>query len=151
MKQLIKTCMVGLLFFAFGGFQIKAASLNNDSPAVVESETVVEQKKSISGTVKDSKGITLPGVSIVAKGTTIGTITDDDGKFQITVPVDTRILVFSFVGMKTQEIAKSGNNLSWLRNEGSCKIKSFHFGILNTGIPGKAANTKDIKILTLKD
>lgn len=63
------------------------------------------QKKEISGTVKDSKGLTLPGVSIIVKGTTIGIVTDADGKFTLSVPIDAKTLVFSFVGMKTQEIA----------------------------------------------
>ena len=67
------------------------------------------QKKEISGTVKDSKGLPLPGVSVVVKGTTLGIITDADGKFMISVPVDSKILAFSFVGMKTQEIAIGKN------------------------------------------
>ena len=67
------------------------------------------QKKEISGSVKDTKGIPLPGVSVVVKGTTTGIITDTDGKFKISVPTDAKTLVFSFVGMKTQEIS-FGNN-----------------------------------------
>lgn len=75
-----------------------------DSPSVTKSETVVEQKKEISGTVKDSKGLLLPGVTVLVKGTTTGTISDDKGKFRINMPVDAKTLQFSFVGMKTQEI-----------------------------------------------
>ena len=41
------------------------------------------QKREISGNVKDSKGISLPGVSVVVKGTTIGSITDFDGNFKL--------------------------------------------------------------------
>ncbi len=66
------------------------------------------QKKEISGTVKDSKGSLIPGVSVIAKGTTVGTITDNNGQFKLSVPADTKILVFSFVGMKMQEIEISG-------------------------------------------
>jgi len=66
------------------------------------------QKKGVSGRVADNKGISLPGVSVVAKGTTIGTVTDSDGKFAFSVPTDTKILVFSFVGMKAQEFAITG-------------------------------------------
>jgi len=62
------------------------------------------QKKEISGSVKDSKGLSLPGVSVVVKGTTIGIVTDADGKFRISGPAEAKTLVFSFVGMKSQEI-----------------------------------------------
>jgi len=62
------------------------------------------QKKKISGIVKDIKGLSLPGVTVIVKGTTLGTITNMDGIFTLDVPVNAQILVFSFIGMKTQEI-----------------------------------------------
>ncbi len=65
----------------------------------------VQQEKSISGFVTDETGLPLPGAAIIIKGTTIGTITDIDGKFSLNkVPANTT-LVFSFMGMKTQEIS----------------------------------------------
>jgi len=70
-----------------------------------------DQKKGITGTVKDSKGQPLSGVSVVVKGTTTGTVTDNDGKFTLTVAVDAKTLAFSFVGMTSQEIA-FGNKAS---------------------------------------
>ena len=75
----------------------------------ISGESQQSQKKEISGSVKDSKGLPLPGVSIVVKGTTTGIVTDADGKFRISVPADAKTLVFSFIGMKTQEIV-IGNN-----------------------------------------
>ena len=66
------------------------------------------QKKELSGTVKDAKGIPLPGVTIVVKGTTLGTITDNDGNFRLSVPVDAKTLIFSFVGLMSQEVAITG-------------------------------------------
>lgn len=62
------------------------------------------QMKKISGSVKDEKGAPLPGVSIIVKGTTTGSITDFDGNFSFDVPVTAQTLVISFVGMKSQEI-----------------------------------------------
>ena len=62
------------------------------------------QQKKLSGLVTGTDKAPLPGVSVVVKGTTVGTITDFDGKFTLSVPADTRILVFSFVGMKPQEV-----------------------------------------------
>jgi TonB-linked SusC/RagA family outer membrane protein len=63
-----------------------------------------QQKKSLSGTVVDGNGQAIPGVTVVVKGTTTGIITDADGKFKLAVPADAKVLLFSFVGMKAQEI-----------------------------------------------
>ena len=62
------------------------------------------QQKGESGRVTDEKNDPVPGVSVIVKGTTIGTTTDADGRFKLSVPADSGILVFSFIGMKTQEI-----------------------------------------------
>ena len=64
-----------------------------------------QQPRSISGKVTDSSGTSLPGVSIVVKGTTTGVITDMDGKYSLAKVPENATLQFSFVGMKTQEIA----------------------------------------------
>ncbi|WKN33911.1 TonB-dependent receptor [Porifericola rhodea] len=61
-------------------------------------------EKNISGTVTDADdGSGLPGVNILAKGTTIGTITDVDGNYNLSVPDETTTLVFSSVGYETVE------------------------------------------------
>ena len=62
-----------------------------------------QQKKGITGTVTDENGQPVPGATILIKGTTLGTITDGDGKFKLSVPSDAKALVFSFVGMSSQE------------------------------------------------
>lgn len=62
------------------------------------------QTREITGTVTDADGLTLPGVSIVVKGTTQGTITDLDGKYNITVPETGAVLIFSSIGFTSQEI-----------------------------------------------
>ena len=61
---------------------------------------------SISGKVVDAGGLELPGVNVMVKGTTIGTLTDGDGRFTIPdVPGSSNaVLVFSYVGFQTQEI-----------------------------------------------
>ncbi|SHH54624.1 TonB-linked outer membrane protein, SusC/RagA family [Chryseolinea serpens] len=64
---------------------------------------VPAQQRSITGTVKDVSGSTIPGVSVVVKGTSIGTVTDADGTFSINAnPNET--LVFTFIGYKREEI-----------------------------------------------
>lgn len=63
----------------------------------------VDQQKSVSGRVTDSSGTPLPGVTVVIKETTNGTVTDSKGEYSISsIPTDA-ILIFSFVGMHSQE------------------------------------------------
>ena len=63
-----------------------------------------QQQKNVSGKVTDSSGSTLPGVSVVVKGTTAGNITDSDGNYTLNNIPANSILQFSFIGMKTLEI-----------------------------------------------
>jgi len=67
-----------------------------------------QQQKSVSGKVTDSSGASLPGVSVVLKGTTTGVITDGDGKYSLARVPENATLQFSFVGMKTKEVAVGG-------------------------------------------
>ena len=63
----------------------------------------------VQGTVKSAKdGNTLPGVSILQKGTTTGTVTDSNGHYSITVPGNST-LVFSFVGFQPKDVVVSGH------------------------------------------
>lgn len=63
------------------------------------------QPRRISGSVTNSEDNTpIPGVSVVVKGTTLGTITDTDGEYVLTVPGEARTLIFSFVGMRVMEV-----------------------------------------------
>ena len=63
------------------------------------------QTKSISGAVTSKEdGTSIPGVSVMVKGTTMGTVTNLDGKFDLSVPNDAKVLVFSFIGMKNLEV-----------------------------------------------
>ncbi len=67
-----------------------------------------EQKNGIRGIVHDEGGNPIPGVSVVIKGTTIGTVTNVDGEYTLNSIPDDAILLFSFVGMKTQEVPVRG-------------------------------------------
>jgi len=67
------------------------------------------QTKTISGTVTSAdNGSALPGVTVQVKGTTNGTVTDFNGKYSLNVKSSAKTLIFSFVGMKTQEVAIDG-------------------------------------------
>ncbi|WP_346864408.1 TonB-dependent receptor [uncultured Draconibacterium sp.] len=72
---------------------------------VTTSPSTTPQEKTISGKVVDEDGIPLPGVSVIVKGTTIGIVTNPDGEYTLSgIPADSKVLVFSFVGMKKQEM-----------------------------------------------
>lgn len=67
--------------------------------------------KTITGTVRDENNDPLIGVSIVAKNTTVGTITNADGNYELKLPDDVTTLVFSYIGYQTQEINIDGRNI----------------------------------------
>jgi len=61
-------------------------------------------QKSITGTVTDDKGNPLPNVSVVVKGTTMGTVTKSDGSYSLTLPANAKQLEFTFLGYTTQTV-----------------------------------------------
>ncbi|MCE7058012.1 TonB-dependent receptor [Algoriphagus sp. AGSA1] len=73
---------------------------------VPETAVTIEEAAaiSVSGVVVDESGMPLPGVTVIEKGTTNGTVTDIDGNFDLEVTSNESILNFSFIGMKTVEI-----------------------------------------------
>ncbi|MPR36031.1 carboxypeptidase-like regulatory domain-containing protein [Salmonirosea aquatica] len=72
-----------------------------DTPERAQAEA---PKRMVRGTVLDESGTGLPGVSVVIKETTRGTTTNAEGTFELEVPSDESILIFSFVGYKNQEL-----------------------------------------------
>ena len=72
-----------------------------------------EKKKTVSvtGKVVDEKNMALPGVTVMVKDLKLGTTTGPDGRYVLTIPkVDNILLVFSFVGMHTQEVKYTGQD-----------------------------------------
>lgn len=66
---------------------------------------VLAQERTVSGRVTSTEdGSSLPGVNVVLKGTTNGTVTDSDGNFNLNIPATGGSLVFSFIGLQTQEV-----------------------------------------------
>jgi TonB-dependent starch-binding outer membrane protein SusC len=86
----MKRLMLMLLCVAFAGMQVFA------------------QGVTVTGKATDANGEAMPGVTIQVKGTTAGTVTQADGTYRLSVPADATTLVFSFVGMKTQELEIGG-------------------------------------------
>jgi hypothetical protein len=90
----MKKLTIFLAFLLFVGFQAAA-------------------QMQITGTVTSAEdGLSVPGVSVVVKDNpTIGTTTDIDGNYSLTVPESTETLVFSFVGMIAQDVAINGRSV----------------------------------------
>ena len=80
----MKNLILFLAFFSFFGMQVYA-------------------QKTVTGTVSDKEG-TIPGVNVSVKGTNQGTITNIDGTYSVSVPEGSTVLVFSYIGMLSQEI-----------------------------------------------
>lgn len=92
---------------------LKSLLLERLNIILTENNTILIKEKTrrdkslqqqVSGTVTDANGILLPGVTVRVKGTSKGTATDFDGSYSVTVPNPENVLVFSFLGFKTQEI-----------------------------------------------
>ena len=83
--------------------------LTKNNTIIIEKMAVIDienyQQKEIKGTVKDKNGESLPGTNIIEKGTTNGVITDFDGKFTLKVTNENAVLVVSYLGFVTQEVA----------------------------------------------
>ena len=79
------------------------------------------QERTVSGTVSDNAGLPLPGVSVLIKGTQTGAQTDFDGKFSIKAS-PTQILVFSYIGMMTQEKTASSAVLNIKLNDATNEL-----------------------------
>ena len=80
---------------------------------VLGASALMAQTRVITGTVTSStegEG-TLPAVTVIVKGTGVGTSTDADGRYSLSVPADATTLVFSFIGMKPQEVAIDGRTV----------------------------------------
>ncbi|CAN5438864.1 SusC/RagA family TonB-linked outer membrane protein [soil metagenome] len=90
------------------GMQASLVDLPNQ--VLRKSATPVDLKVVISGRVVSDQGQAIPGVNVVFKGTTIGTITDIDGVYSLDVPNQDGILVFSYIGYATQEVAIGGRS-----------------------------------------
>lgn len=86
----------------------------DDNVVVIKKAEKREQLKEyrIRGTVMNEQKEPLPGVTILIKGSTLGTVTDVDGKYTLNIPtVENLVLVFSFIGMESQEVKYTGSDV----------------------------------------
>src|SRR5690349_1378954 len=79
------------------------------------------QVRQVTGTVTASDGSAIPGANITVKGSSTGTVSDSEGKFSLAVSGDAPILVVSFIGFTTQEIAVPASNAVTVVLQGSAE------------------------------
>lgn len=104
-------------------------------------QSLYAQTKDLSGVITSSEdGSTIPGASIMVKGTTLGTVTDIDGNFTLKVPEDAVKILVSFVGMKTVEIG-IGNQTTF-----NVTLEPDVFGIDEIVVSGVSADTPRKKL-----
>ena len=100
MKNVFKVLLAMLLLGMVTPYQVRAEI----SKAAVENSSQQQKERLLRGLVTDKDGLPLPGVAVQVKGTTQGTTTNGDGEYYIMVKgVENPVLVFSFIGMETQE------------------------------------------------
>ena len=77
-------------------------------------KVVPEEKKNvlnIVGQVTDKNKVPLPGVTVIVKGSNLGTATDQEGRYRLNIPeIKNLSLLFSFIGMKTREVVYTGKD-----------------------------------------
>ncbi len=120
----MKKLTVLFAFLTFLGFQVLQAQTQEISGAITSSE--------------DELGV--PGASVLVKGTTIGTVTDMDGNYTLEVPADANILLYSFIGMKSQEINIDG------RTTIDVVLEPDYFGLDEVVVSGVASGTPRKKL-----
>lgn len=110
-----------------------------------------QQPVTVTGTVKASvDNLAIPGVSVLLKGTAIGTVTGNDGSFSLRVPGGTGILQFRFVGYKTQEAAiPSSHVLNVLLSDDDAALNEVV--VVGYGTTRKQDLTGSIAVVTAKD
>ena len=117
-------------------------------PMPLQQQQVQERK--VTGVVKDEQGNVLPGVAIVIKGTTMGTSTDADGKYSLTLPEGDYTLVFSFIGMISQEVVVKNlvkENLEIVMHSEEEELEE----VIVTGMGNKSKNSfKNTKFIRAK-
>ena len=101
----------GLLIGAIGMLPYTAEASDGGLISTHKTNQLATVDRTLSGRVTDEKNESLPGVSVVIKGTQRGTVTDADGRYKLEVPNGTATLVFSFVGYLSQEV-QVGNQAS---------------------------------------
>ena len=88
----------------------------------------------VSGVVRGSDGVTLPGANVIVSGTTIGTTADFNGRYSLALPSDAKSLIFSYIGYKSQTRYISGDVLNVVLQEDNQALQE----VVVTGVGNKS-------------
>ena len=110
-------------------------------------------QKDVSGIVVDDKGEPIIGASVLVEGTTIGTITDNDGEFALSVPEDAKTLVVSYIGMASQTVAITPNMRITLKDtsEQLQEVVVTGYGVVSKGSFGGSAQAVSSDVIESKN
>jgi len=118
-----------------------------------KTEAVIQQDIRVTGTVSDNFGEPLLGVSVVIKGTTVGVHTNANGEFSITVPSETSVLQFSYIGFQLHELVVGNRRIiTVIMKEAVTELDQVTIVAFGTQKKGsvvasiESVNTKDLKI-----
>ena len=104
--------------------------------AFIGSQNVFAQSRQVSGVVTSANdGLSIPGVSVMVKGTTVGTTTDLNGRYSLNIPENGKNLIFSFVGMAVQEVIINSSTIDVI-------LQSESIGVDEVLIIGYSTTTK---------
>ena len=106
----IKLLLFTKVFIALNILLAPNAAASVHSQGATNETGVSQQGIVVTGVVFDESGEPMPGVTVVVRGTTNGTITDIDGNYSINIPNGDAVLGFSFIGYKTSEVAARGQS-----------------------------------------
>lgn len=146
LKTKLNALFLFISIFTLQSKNVYSSTFDIKSPA----HSNILQQATIKGTVLDSNGQPLPGASIVEKGTNNGAQTDFDGKFSLNVSNSKAVLVISFVGFITQDVAVNGQtNLKITLSENVASLNEVV--VIGYGTQKKALVTGAITQISGKD
>jgi TonB-dependent starch-binding outer membrane protein SusC len=105
MKSSLLQLWLTIILLLIGGFPLAEFAYGKNILYMRSVQNQIQQEEiTITGTVKDENGIGIPGANVIEKGTNHGIVTNVEGSYMVTVKDKNSILVFSYIGYKTQEI-----------------------------------------------
>jgi TonB-linked SusC/RagA family outer membrane protein len=112
----LRTIQLTFFFLMVSGYQLIAGvtTVKYDIKFVSQ-----QQEKKISGKITDLSGAPLPGATVLVVGTTIGTLTDGEGNFTLSIPIGAKTLSVSYIGMNPQQVTLSNQSVYNLKLEQS--------------------------------
>ena len=116
---------------------------------IITKKSEQQRPKTITGKITDHGNIPIPGVSVMVKGTTKGCITDPDGNYLLNNVSSNDVLVFSFIGMKPQEVIV-GNQLEISLQLQEEAIDLSEIVVIGYGVQKKEDATGAVDVITSK-